>query len=250
MFATYSKTTLTPELYKQICDYKKQKSTGLQPALEDITNKIQTPTSPNPDKKMKPKQTTTASDFQKFYLRGDYPVSVSFNGANRALKWLVEPSKIDLSRYLPSFLLGLVEVEEPFSFISEQACLQAITANGDKLIDILPDLILPIKYALDSENPKTVIKGLKVLQTLIKTNKKVAEVLIPFYKNLLPAFNRKIHINLNIGDQTEFSQKKKINISDLMIETLNLLETNGGADAFVNIKYMIPLYQSVTSKPK
>lgn len=248
MFATYARTSMSPETYKQVCQFKKRSKEGGQVPLGDLTNNKPAPAGPAPgavSKKPKP-----ASDFQKFYVRGDFPVSVNFNGANRALKWLVEPSKIDLGRYLPMFLAGLTETEEPFAFLGEQASLQAISANGEKLPDILPDLILPIKAALDSNEQVIIVRGLRILQSLLKVNKRIAEALIPFYKNLLPAFNRHVHRNLNLGHQTEFSQQKRMNVSDLMIETLGLLEANGGVDAFANIKYMIPIYESVSTKPK
>jgi hypothetical protein len=247
MFATYAKSTMSADTYKEICELRKTGG-ATSALLADVTNLSKAPESKPKhlgDKKPKP-----PTDFQKYYVRGDFPVSVSFNGANRKLKWLVEPTQIDLGRYLPLFLMGLTETQEPYIFLGEETSLQAIAQNGDKLADILPDLILPIKAALDSSHCPVVVRGLRVLQTMLKVNKQLAESLIPFYKNLLPAFNRNIHRNLNLGDQTEYSQQKRVNVSDLMIETLNTLETHGGLDAFANIKYMVPIYESVTTKGK
>lgn len=50
--------------------------------------------------------------------------------------------------------------------------------------------------------------------------------------------------NLNLGDKIEYSQKKGMNIGDLINQTLELMEVTGGEDAFINIKYMIPTYES------
>ncbi len=50
--------------------------------------------------------------------------------------------------------------------------------------------------------------------------------------------------NKNIGDFIEYEQRKGLNIGDLIHETLHLLEVTGGEDSFINIKYMIPTYQS------
>ncbi len=247
MFATYSRASTSPETYKIICEHKKQGFGKETIPLRESTNK---PLPQPPAKEDSVKKVNGQTDFQRFYVRGDFPVSVNFNGANRALKWLVEPSQIDLRRYLSMFLLGLTETQEPFAFIGEQASLQAIAANGDRLADILPDLILPIKAALDSTNPLIVVRGLKALQALLTINKSLAQALIPFYKNLLPAFNRHIHKNKNIGSHIEYSQQKRVNVSDLMIETLQMLERDGGPDAFMNIKYMIPIYESVSTKSK
>ncbi len=49
---------------------------------------------------------------------------------------------------------------------------------------------------------------------------------------------------VNIGDGIEYSQRKRENIGDLISETLEMFERCGGDDAFINIKYMIPTYES------
>lgn len=49
---------------------------------------------------------------------------------------------------------------------------------------------------------------------------------------------------VNIGDKIDYSQKKKQNIGELIQETLELFEKHGGEDAYINIKYMIPTYES------
>ena len=50
--------------------------------------------------------------------------------------------------------------------------------------------------------------------------------------------------NKNLGDKIDYSQRKRQNLGDLIQETLEILETNGGDEAFINIKYMIPTYES------
>ena len=45
---------------------------------------------------------------------------------------------------------------------------------------------------------------------------------------------------MNIGDKIDYSQKKNMNLGDLIQETLELFEKHGGEDAYINIKYMIP----------
>ena len=66
----------------------------------------------------------------------------------------------------------------------------------------------------------------------------------PFHEDLVQVFPElKIvkNYNVNCGDQMDYSQHKNKNLGDLIEETLELLETHGGEDAFINIKYMIPL---------
>ena len=50
--------------------------------------------------------------------------------------------------------------------------------------------------------------------------------------------------NANIGDKIDYSQRKGLNLGDLIQQTLEMFETHGCEDAFINIKYMIPTYES------
>lgn len=49
----------------------------------------------------------------------------------------------------------------------------------------------------------------------------------------------------NLGDGIDYGQKNRENLGDLIMETLEAFEINGGEDAFINIKYLVPTYQSV-----
>ena len=62
----------------------------------------------------------------------------------------------------------------------------------------------------------------------------------------LVKLNRHWHLAFqgNLGDGIDYSQQKRENIGDLINETLEVFERHGGEDAFINIKYMIPTYES------
>lgn len=77
----------------------------------------------------------------------------------------------------------------------------------------------------------------------------VGEALVPYYRQILPVFNIFKHKNVNVGDTIVYSQRKRMNIGDLIQETLELLEAHGGEDAFINIKYMIPTYERYCYSP-
>lgn len=49
---------------------------------------------------------------------------------------------------------------------------------------------------------------------------------------------------VNLGEGIDYSQQRGENVADLIQETLETLETYGGEDAFINIKYMVPTYES------
>lgn len=50
--------------------------------------------------------------------------------------------------------------------------------------------------------------------------------------------------SVNSGDEIDYSQQRRENLGDLIQETLEILERHGGRDAYINIKYMVPTYQS------
>lgn len=88
------------------------------------------------------------------------------------------------------------------------------------------------------------VKTLRHLQNLVKSSEIVAESLVPYYRQILPVMNLLKHKNKNMGDKIDYSQKNNDNIGDLIQETLELFEKHGGEDAYINIKYMIPTYES------
>lgn len=49
---------------------------------------------------------------------------------------------------------------------------------------------------------------------------------------------------VNSGDGIDYSQQKRENVGDLIQETLGAFERYGGEEAFINIKYMVPTYES------
>ena len=53
---------------------------------------------------------------------------------------------------------------------------------------------------------------------------------------------------MNCGDGIDYHQRFQENIGDLIQDTLEILEKRGGPDAFINIKYMIPTYESCIVK--
>lgn len=51
-------------------------------------------------------------------------------------------------------------------------------------------------------------------------------------------------IAVNLGDSIDYAQKNNLNLGDLIDQTLQVLEKFGGEDAFINIKYLVPTYES------
>ena len=171
--------------------------------------------------------------------------------ANR-LAWKVEIQKLDFHHYLPIFFDGLREVELPYAFVAEQGVLDMLEAGAHKVLPVIPQLIIPIKTALNTRDPAVIVKVLKILQALVNCDVAVAggagligQALVPYYRQILPVMNVFINKNFNLGDGIDYAQRKKINMGELINQTLEQLEIHGGEDAFINIKYLVPTYQSV-----
>lgn len=70
----------------------------------------------------------------------------------------------------------------------------------------------------------------------------IGQALVPYFRQILPIFNLFQDMNVNIGDKIEFNARN--NVGDRVRETLQMMERCGGENAFINIKYMVPTYES------
>jgi len=83
---------------------------------------------------------------------------------------------------------------------------------------VIPQLIIPIKNALNTRDPQIVCVTLKTIQTLVKCAPMVGEALVPYYRQILPVLNILKPLNSNSGDCIDYSQQKRVNIGDLVDE--------------------------------
>ena len=67
---------------------------------------------------------------------------------------------------------------------------------------------------------------------------------VSYLKRKICGINYLYTFPVNCGDEIDYSQKNNLNLGDLIDETLQILEIHGGEDAFINIKYMVPTYES------
>jgi len=116
--------------------------------------------------------------------------------------------------------------------------------GGAKVLPVIPQLIIPIKTALNTRDPEIIAITLKIMQALVTCSDTIGEALVPYYRQILPIMNLFKTKNLNMGDKIDYSQRKGNNLGDLIQHTLELFEMHGGEDAFINIKYMVPTYES------
>ena len=53
--------------------------------------------------------------------------------------------QLDFHHYLPIFFDGLRELEEPYAFLAEQGVYDMTSAGSNKVLPVIPQLIIPIK---------------------------------------------------------------------------------------------------------
>jgi len=173
---------------------------------------------------------------KRFYDRGDLPVTVDHAPGDSRIKWKVDIEKLDYHYYLPIFFDGLRETQQPYVLFAFRGILDMIEAGPHRVVAVLPQLIVPIKNALNTKHPEIIERSIKVLQQMVKADDRVGECMVPYYRQILPVFNLLRSKNKNLGDGIDYSQKDRKNVGELVNETLELFERHGGVDAFINIK--------------
>jgi hypothetical protein len=156
----------------------------------------------------------------------------------------VTVEQLDYHHYLPIFFDGLREKHDPYRHLAIQGTFEMLEKGGSKVLPVIPQVIIPIKTALNSRDPDVICVMLKMLQKLVSCGDMIGEALVPYYRQILPVLNIFKQRNVNLGDKIDYSQRKRQNMGELIQETLEVFEQTGGEDAFINIKYMIPTYES------
>ncbi|XP_015415510.1 PREDICTED: parkin coregulated gene protein [Myotis davidii] len=138
---------------------------------------------------------TKPTAFRKFYERGDFPIALEHDSKGNKIAWKVEIEKLDYHHYLPLFFDGLCEMTFPYEFFARQGIHDMLEHGGSKILPVIPQLIIPIKNALNLRNRQVICVTLKVLQHLVVSADMVGEALVPYYRQILPIMN--IFKNMN-----------------------------------------------------
>lgn len=171
-------------------------------------------------------------------------MAIDHNQTRLCINWKVELAKMDYHYYLPLFFDGAREKEDPYRFLAVKGIEDLLKAGKGKILPVIPQLIVPIKNALNTRDKKIMGVTLQLLIKLVQSEEMIGESLVPYYRQLLPILNVYKNDTLNIGDSIDYAQQKNRTMGDLVQSTLEIFEKHGGDDAFINIKYMIPTYES------
>ena len=234
-----------PHFMKENCTWKSSKPhvKGVFDPYSDIS-KTRTLSLPKTSA-IRPRTLGVVSLFRQQYDRGVIPIKVFHNGSINKIIWTSELSSLDLKSLFPVFVDGLREKIDPYRFLAILGSFDIVEkSTTDKLVETIPLIVQPLKAALNTRDLDIIAVSFKFILKLLSVHPEIGKYLLPYYRQLLPIFNIMKSVNRNLGHRMEFNQRKGLNIGHLVTETLNLMETTGGDDAFINIKYMIPTYES------
>ncbi|CAF1646767.1 unnamed protein product [Adineta ricciae] len=172
---------------------------------------------------------TRKSIFQNAFTSGRIPCRLVHGSVRNRLAW---NTSIDDLNYDPLLVLlaeGLRETDHPLPFISRQGFTELMASPNapPKVIPILPNLINPIKLALSSDNDE-IFEG--ALNALTQLSIVVKDELDKYLKTYLSILAKRM------------SNRK---FRDMVTNSLNTFEENGGKDVLVIIKSKIPTYCSI-----
>ncbi|KAF4697588.1 hypothetical protein FOZ60_004461 [Perkinsus olseni] len=170
--------------------------------------------------KRTPRKVTGGVDtgFRAFYGRSDMPFKMKHDG-RKTLQWKVPPDTVDYSVVLPIFIDGLREVQP----------LSSLKGEGRSPAADLIEAYSSLEACSQQQRPQGHAKG--ALGHRVSCRRSAIEQALHL-----------IQVMVKSGDEMDFGSKR--NLGAMIEDTLTVLETHGGEDAFINIKYMIPTYES------
>lgn len=93
------------------------------------------------------KRQIAPSEFRRFYDRGDLPIQIEHGSPNK-IAWKIEVNKLDYHHYLPIFMEGIREKQDPYRFLAVQGVFDLLQNGNAKVLPVIPQLIIPIKSKL------------------------------------------------------------------------------------------------------
>ena len=85
------------------------------------------------------------TEFRRFYDRGDLPIALKHQAGENGIHWKIDPEELDYNHFLPIFFEGLRETVEPYQLLAKQGIYDMLERGNRKILNVIPQLILPIK---------------------------------------------------------------------------------------------------------
>lgn len=75
-------------------------------------------------------------------------------------------------------------------FVAEEGIYDLLHNGGEALVlPVIPQLIIPLKDALNTRDPRVMLRTLRVIQAMLDLGDSIGVALVPYYRQLLPVLN-------------------------------------------------------------
>ncbi|XP_052228896.1 PACRG-like protein isoform X2 [Dreissena polymorpha] len=173
--------------------------------------------------------TKNQSAFAAIYSNGGIPCRLVHGSVKHKLAWNTPPEQVAFDPVLVTLAEGLCETIHPYMFVARtgfKEMLEVPNCDG-QVVPLLPRLTVAIRNALGARDSSVVLVGL--------------EALIQLSEVVGPALNP--HLNKLLVPVAKGMMDKKL--KEKVVETLQVVEKNGGRDCLPLIKSKIPTYSSI-----
>ncbi|KAE9553572.1 hypothetical protein FO519_003212 [Halicephalobus sp. NKZ332] len=133
------------------------------------------------------------------------------------------------------------DIFQPYDLIATKSVRDLLTTvHGPRIAaETMTDLVPQIRKGLNSRSFEKRTAMLDLIEQIARLNG-CGRLLVPFYRQLLPPFRKTKQVVVS----TDISQTASDKYWDRAERTLGVLEKYGGPNASINIKYIIPQFQS------
>ena len=90
--------------------------------------------------------------------------------------------QLDNHHYLPIFFEEIIEKQDPYRFFAVKGVFDMLEKCGAKVLPVIPQLIIPIKIALNTGDSEIIAITLKILHALVTCSDTIGEALVPYYR--------------------------------------------------------------------
>ncbi|KAK0393063.1 hypothetical protein QR680_000037 [Steinernema hermaphroditum] len=190
------------------------------------------------------KTTSDYKNFKSYYENGMLPIRISYRSKAETI-WTGNPAEFtseQLTKIIKMLVVGLPLTEPPYRMIAYNAFnyLLNMPVDPEILLDTMSDIVTALRKCLESTDDSKKHEGIDLTMKLTKIPP-CAFALVGYYRRLLPPLRK-----MRYGGFNGFLPPSNGNLDysiDLLLKTL---EETGGPHAFINIKYVLPTYQSQT----
>lgn len=87
--------------------------------------------------------------------------------------WHREPTGMDVAKWLPIFLEGIREYEEPYRFLAIMGCQDLVEEGGARLHSFAADMVPALKKALNTREPTIVSVAIELMKSVLTADPEV-----------------------------------------------------------------------------